>query len=92
MTPSNNVDHLLLNLTLCDIMVSLASSATLQMDSHWLDVIRKFVIETLEDGYKLNSKQLNRLLKVTWRLWQIQLSKGKGHSACCILFLACCTL
>ncbi|XP_015261022.1 PREDICTED: testis-expressed sequence 10 protein [Gekko japonicus] len=74
-TPSNNVDHLLLNLTLCDIMVSLASSATLHMDSHWLDMIRKFVIETLEDGYKLNSKQLNRLLRVTWRLWQIQISK-----------------
>ncbi|XP_077160740.1 testis-expressed protein 10 isoform X2 [Paroedura picta] len=75
MTPSNNVDHLLLNLTLCDIMVSLASSTTLQMDSHWLDMIRKFVIETLEDGYKLNSKQLNKLLRVTWRLWQIQISK-----------------
>ncbi|XP_054847560.1 testis-expressed protein 10 isoform X2 [Eublepharis macularius] len=75
MTSSNNIDHLLLNLTLCDIMVSLASSSTLQMDSHWLDMIRKFVIETLEDGYKLNSKQLNRLLRVTWRLWQIQISK-----------------
>nr|XP_056713965.1 testis-expressed protein 10 [Euleptes europaea] len=74
-TPSNNIDHLLLNLTLCDIMVSLASSSTLQMDSHWLDMIRKFVIETLEDGYKLNSKQLTSLLGVTWRLWQVQISK-----------------
>ncbi|XP_060103775.1 testis-expressed protein 10 isoform X2 [Heteronotia binoei] len=75
MTPSNNVDHLLLNLTLCDIMVSLASSATLHMDSHWIDMIRKFVIETLEGGYKLNSKQLDGLLRVTWRLWQIQINK-----------------
>ncbi|XP_053118812.1 testis-expressed protein 10 [Hemicordylus capensis] len=74
-TTSNNIDHLLLNLTLCEIMVSLASASTLQMDSHWLDLIRKFVIETLQDGYKLNCKQLNRLLRVTWRLLQIQINK-----------------
>nr|XP_028557992.1 testis-expressed protein 10 isoform X1 [Podarcis muralis]XP_028557994.1 testis-expressed protein 10 isoform X1 [Podarcis muralis]XP_028557995.1 testis-expressed protein 10 isoform X1 [Podarcis muralis]XP_028557996.1 testis-expressed protein 10 isoform X1 [Podarcis muralis]XP_028557998.1 testis-expressed protein 10 isoform X1 [Podarcis muralis]XP_028557999.1 testis-expressed protein 10 isoform X1 [Podarcis muralis] len=80
---SSNIDHLMLNLTLCEIMVSLASASTLQMDSHWLDMIRKFVIETLHDGCKLplhngcklNSKQLNKLLKVTWRLLQIQINK-----------------
>ncbi|PKU48859.1 testis-expressed sequence 10 protein [Limosa lapponica baueri] len=75
MTSSNSVDHLLLNLTLCDIMVSLASTATLQMDSGWLDMIRKFVTDTLQDGSKLNSKQVNRLLGVTWRLMQIQQNK-----------------
>ncbi|XP_061851470.1 testis-expressed protein 10 isoform X2 [Colius striatus] len=75
MTSSNNVDHLLLNLTLCDIMVSLASTSTLQMDSSWLDMIRKFVTDTLQDGSKLNSKQVNRLLGVTWRLMQIQQNK-----------------
>ncbi|XP_066483185.1 testis-expressed protein 10 isoform X1 [Tiliqua scincoides] len=75
MTSSNNIDHLLLNLTLCEIMVSLANASTLQMDSHWLDMIRKFVTETLQDGCKLNCKQLNRLLRVTWRLLQIQLNK-----------------
>ncbi|XP_030365727.1 testis-expressed protein 10 isoform X2 [Strigops habroptila] len=74
-TSSNNVDHLLLNLTLCDIMVSLASTSTLQMDSGWLDMIRKFVTDTLQDGSKLNSKQVNRLLGVTWRLMQIQQNK-----------------
>ncbi|XP_038626162.1 testis-expressed protein 10 isoform X2 [Tachyglossus aculeatus] len=68
----SNVDHLLLNLTLCDIMVSLASTSTLQMDSDWIEMIRKFVTETLEDGCKLTSKQLNRLLGVTWRLMEIQ--------------------
>lgn len=77
MTSSNSVDHLLLNLTLCDIMVSLASTSTLQMDSGWLDMIRKFVTDTLQDGSKLNSKQVNRLLGVTWRLMQIQQNKGK---------------
>ncbi|XP_065523904.1 testis-expressed protein 10 isoform X1 [Lathamus discolor] len=74
-TSSNSVDHLLLNLTLCDIMVSLASTSTLQMDSGWLDMIRKFVTDTLQDGSKLNSKQVNRLLGVTWRLMQIQQNK-----------------
>lgn len=58
-------------------MVSLASTATLQMDSGWLDMIRKFVTDTLQDGSKLNSKQVNRLLGVTWRLMQIQQNKGK---------------
>ncbi|KAF7247625.1 hypothetical protein EYD10_06148 [Varanus komodoensis] len=75
MTSSNNVDHLLLNLTLCEIMVSLASVSTLQMDYQWLDMIRKFVIETLQDGSKLNSKQLTKLLRVAWRLLQIQINK-----------------
>ncbi|NWX15995.1 TEX10 protein, partial [Aegotheles bennettii] len=75
MTSSNSVDHLLLNLTLCDIMVSLASTSTLQMDSDWLDMIRKFVTDTLQDGSKLSSKQVNRLLGVTWRLMQIQQNK-----------------
>ncbi|XP_061445707.1 testis-expressed protein 10 isoform X2 [Rhineura floridana] len=75
MTSSNNIDHLMLNLTLCEIMVSLASASTLQMDSHWLDMIRKFVIETFQDGCKLNSKHLNKLLRVTWRLVQIQINK-----------------
>ncbi|XP_069330583.1 testis-expressed protein 10 isoform X1 [Eulemur rufifrons] len=69
---SNNVDHLLLNLTLSDIMVSLANASTLQKDCSWIEMIRKFVTETLEDGSRLNSKQLNRLLGVSWRLMQIQ--------------------
>nr|XP_020022470.1 testis-expressed sequence 10 protein isoform X3 [Castor canadensis] len=69
---SSNVDHLLLNLTLSDIMVSLANASTLQKDSSWIEMIRKFVTETLEDGTRLNSKQLNRLLGVSWRLIQIQ--------------------
>lgn len=70
--PSNGLDHLLLNLTLCDIMVSLANSSTFQSDSDWLDMIRKFVTEILMDGWKLNCKQLNRLLGVTWRLMLVQ--------------------
>lgn len=74
---SNNVDHLLLNLTLSDIMVSLANASTLQKDSSWIEMIRKFVTETLEDGCRLNSKQLNRLLGVSWRLMEIQPNRGR---------------
>ncbi|KAB1279738.1 Testis-expressed protein 10 [Camelus dromedarius] len=77
---SNNVDHLLLNLTLSDIMVSLANASTLQKDSNWIEVIRKFVTETLEDGSRLNSKQLNRLLGVSWRLMQIQPNREATES------------
>lgn len=73
---SNNVDHLLLNLTLSDIMVSLANASTLQKDSSWIERIRKFVTETLEDGSRLNSKQLNRLLGVSWRLMQMHSNRG----------------
>uniref|UniRef100_A0A8D0BTA6 Testis expressed 10 n=1 Tax=Salvator merianae TaxID=96440 RepID=A0A8D0BTA6_SALMN len=74
-TSSNNIDNLLLNLTLCEIMVSLASPSTLNIDSHWLETITKFVIDTLRDGCKLNSKQLSKLLRVIWRLLQIQVNK-----------------
>lgn len=77
MSPSNSIDPLVLNLTLCEIMVSLASASTLQMDSHWLDRIRTFVTETLQESCRLNSKQLNKLLRVAWRLVQIQVNKGK---------------
>ncbi|KAH0627123.1 hypothetical protein JD844_002537 [Phrynosoma platyrhinos] len=80
MTSSNNIDHLLLNLTLCEIMVSLATASTLQMDSPWVDMIRKFVIETLQDGCKLSSKQLIKLLRVAWRLLQIQINKVSSET------------
>ncbi|KAG8572214.1 hypothetical protein GDO81_011977 [Engystomops pustulosus] len=64
----NGLDHLLLNLTLCDIMVSLTTSSTLHEDLEWLTSIRLFVTEKLVNGWKLNSKQLQRLLEVTSRL------------------------
>ncbi|XP_073534459.1 testis-expressed protein 10 [Phyllobates terribilis] len=67
----NGLDHLLVNVTLCDIMVFLANSSTLQEDSGWLARIRIFVTENLMSGW-LNSKQLKRLLEVTNRLLYIQ--------------------
>ncbi|XP_072009152.1 testis-expressed protein 10 isoform X3 [Engystomops pustulosus] len=68
----NGLDHLLLNLTLCDIMVSLTTSSTLHEDLEWLTSIRLFVTEKLVNGWKLNSKQLQRLLEVTSRLLYLQ--------------------
>ncbi|XP_069814665.1 testis-expressed protein 10 [Dendropsophus ebraccatus] len=68
----NGLDHLLLNLTLCDIMVTLANSSTIHEDSGWLNMIRIFVTEKLVSGWKLNSKQLKRLLEVTNRLLYVQ--------------------
>ncbi|CAN2391881.1 Testis-expressed sequence 10 protein [Pristimantis euphronides] len=70
--PHNGLDQLLLNLTLCDIMVFLATSSTLHEDLEWLTMIRIFVTEKLVSGWKLNSKQLKRLLEVTNRLLYIQ--------------------
>ncbi|XP_073486742.1 testis-expressed protein 10 [Aquarana catesbeiana] len=73
--PYNGLDYLLLNLTLCDIMVSLANPSTLQEDSDWLAMIRTFVTEKLISGWKLNSKQLKRLLEVTNRLLNIHINR-----------------
>ncbi|XP_040091851.1 testis-expressed protein 10-like [Oryx dammah] len=61
-------------------MVSLANASTLHKDSSWIERIRKFVTETLEDGSRLNSKQLNRLLGVSWRLMQIQPNREATES------------
>lgn len=58
-------------------MVSLANASTLQNDSSWIETIRKFVTETLKGGTRLNSKQLNRLLGVSWRLIQMQPDRGR---------------
>ncbi|XP_018428211.1 PREDICTED: testis-expressed sequence 10 protein, partial [Nanorana parkeri] len=73
--PYNGLDYLLLNLTLCDIMVSLANPSTLQEDSDWLAMIRTFVTEKLLCGWKLNAKQLKQLLEVTNRLLNIHINR-----------------
>ncbi|KAM8966462.1 testis-expressed protein 10 [Pelodytes ibericus] len=76
---NNGLDNLLLNLTLCDIMVSLASASTLEDDSGWLAMVRMFVTEKLMHGYKLNCKQLERLLGVTSRLLNIQRNRATSE-------------
>ncbi|XP_064409284.1 testis-expressed protein 10 homolog isoform X2 [Latimeria chalumnae] len=64
----SSIDPLALNLTLCQVMVSLTSTPTLQLDIDWIQQIQKFVIENLSAGNKLTSKQLSGMLAVVWRL------------------------
>ncbi|XP_072268183.1 testis-expressed protein 10 isoform X2 [Pyxicephalus adspersus] len=73
--PYNGLDYLLLNVTLCDIMVFLANPSTLQEDFDWLSMIRTFVTGKLISGWKLYAKQLKRLLEVTNRLLNIHINR-----------------
>ncbi|GCC25048.1 hypothetical protein chiPu_0003453 [Chiloscyllium punctatum] len=73
----NNTDHpLALNLALCQVMVSLTSALTVHLDADWLEQIRKFVSESLSDGRKLTSQQLNGMLMLVWRLVLVQCNRG----------------
>ncbi|XP_035236334.1 testis-expressed protein 10 homolog [Anguilla anguilla] len=62
------VEPLALNVTLCQVMVSLSSRPQGGEDAEWLGPIRAFVRETLSGGVKLSSKHLAALLEVVWRL------------------------
>uniref|UniRef100_UPI00398F5095 testis-expressed protein 10 homolog isoform X1 n=1 Tax=Pristiophorus japonicus TaxID=55135 RepID=UPI00398F5095 len=73
----NSADHpLALNLALCQVMVSLSNALTVHLDTDWLEQIRKFVTESLSDGRKLTSQQLNGMLMLVWRLVLIQRNRG----------------
>ncbi|XP_078394837.1 testis-expressed protein 10 homolog isoform X3 [Cetorhinus maximus] len=73
----NSADHpLALNLALCQVMVSLTNALTVHLDTDWLEQIRKFVTESLSDGRKLTSQQLNGMLMLVWRLVLVQCNRG----------------
>ncbi|XP_036395505.1 testis-expressed protein 10 homolog [Megalops cyprinoides] len=63
-----SVEPLALNLTLCQVMVSLSAPSQGGQDAEWLGPIRGFVRETLSSGVKLSSKHLAALLEVVWKL------------------------
>ncbi|XP_031432537.1 testis-expressed protein 10 homolog isoform X2 [Clupea harengus] len=66
-----SVEPLVLNVTLCQVMVTLSHRGSGQpegQDADWLGPIRSFVRETLTGGSKLSSKHLGALLEVVWRL------------------------
>uniref|UniRef100_A0AAY4DRT0 Pre-rRNA-processing protein Ipi1 N-terminal domain-containing protein n=1 Tax=Denticeps clupeoides TaxID=299321 RepID=A0AAY4DRT0_9TELE len=68
---SGNADPLGLNVTLCQVMVTLSVKGRGQpegQDADWLGPIRSFVRETLMDGGRLGGRQLAPLLEVVWRL------------------------
>ncbi|XP_076137285.1 testis-expressed protein 10 homolog [Alosa pseudoharengus] len=66
-----SVEPLALNVTLCQVMVTLSHRGPGQpegQDADWLGPIRSFVRETLTAGSRLSSKQLGALLEVVRRL------------------------
>lgn len=75
--PVATVDPLALNITLCQVMVSLSQKQDpfTETDSGWLSPLRTFVQDTLSSGVKLSSKQLNMLLDTVWKMVLTQQSK-----------------
>lgn len=75
--PVSTVDPLALNITLCQVMVSLSQRQDIvtESDSGWLTPLRTFVQDTLSSGVKLSSKQLNMLLETVWNMVLTQKSK-----------------
>uniref|UniRef100_A0A3B4B8N0 Uncharacterized protein n=1 Tax=Periophthalmus magnuspinnatus TaxID=409849 RepID=A0A3B4B8N0_9GOBI len=76
--PVTTVDPLALNITLCQVMVSLSQKQepTTESDSSWLTPLRIFVQDTLSSGVKLSSKQLNMLLDTVWKMVLTQKSRA----------------
>ncbi|XP_056618084.1 testis-expressed protein 10 homolog [Triplophysa dalaica] len=73
-----NVEPLALNVTLCQVMVTLSlkgCSDGVGQDADWLGPIRAFIKETLSSGSKLSSKHLAALLEVVWRMIVTQRSR-----------------
>ncbi|MBN3321935.1 TEX10 protein, partial [Atractosteus spatula] len=70
------VDPLALNLTLCQVMANLTSSADGRQDADWLGPVRAFVRESLTSGVRLGARHLANLLEVVWKLVLTQRNKG----------------
>lgn len=81
--PSLTVEPLALNITLCQVMVSLSQKQGLEreVDGDWLTPLRTFVQDTLGSGVKLSYRQLHMLLGTVWKMVLTQRSKSK-HLLC----------
>lgn len=75
--PGATVEPLALNITLCQVMVSLSQKQGLgrDMDGDWLTPLRMFVRDTLASGIKLSYRQLHMLLGTVWKMVLTQRSK-----------------
>nr|XP_046255818.1 testis-expressed protein 10 homolog [Scatophagus argus]XP_046255819.1 testis-expressed protein 10 homolog [Scatophagus argus]XP_046255820.1 testis-expressed protein 10 homolog [Scatophagus argus] len=75
--PGLTVEPLALNITLCQVMVSLSQRQGLgrEMDGDWLAPLRTFVRDTLGSGVKLSYRQLHMLLGTVWKMVLTQRSK-----------------
>ncbi|XP_029360486.1 testis-expressed protein 10 homolog [Echeneis naucrates] len=71
------VEPLALNITLCQVMVSLGQRQGLsrETDGDWLTLLRTFVRDTLSTGVKLSYRQLHMLLGTVWKMVLTQRSK-----------------
>uniref|UniRef100_A0A669BV42 Testis expressed 10 n=1 Tax=Oreochromis niloticus TaxID=8128 RepID=A0A669BV42_ORENI len=68
--PAPTVDPLALNITLCQVMVSLSQKQGVgqEADADWLTPLRTFVRDTLGSGVKLSYRQLQMLLGTVWKM------------------------
>ncbi|GLD63625.1 testis-expressed sequence 10 protein [Lates japonicus] len=75
--PGLTVEPLALNITLCQVMVSLSQRQGLgrETDGDWLTLLRTFVRDTLGSGVKLSYRQLHMLLGTVWKMVLTQRSK-----------------
>ncbi|XP_047454705.1 testis-expressed protein 10 homolog isoform X2 [Mugil cephalus] len=75
--PSVTVEPLALNITLCQVMVSLSKKqeGSGESDDDWLTPLRVFVQDTLGSGIKLSYRQLHMLLGTVWKMALTQKSK-----------------
>lgn len=75
--PVSTMDPLALNITLCQVMVSISQKQdpSTESDSSWLTPLRTYVQDTFSSGVKLTSKQLNMLLDTVWKMVLTQRSK-----------------
>ncbi|XP_043116360.1 testis-expressed protein 10 homolog [Puntigrus tetrazona] len=74
----SSVEPLALNVTLCQVMVTLSLRGQDHIeaeDADWLGPIRVFIRDTLSNGGKLSSKHLAALLEVVWRMIVTQRSR-----------------
>ncbi|XP_077577443.1 testis-expressed protein 10 homolog [Stigmatopora nigra] len=71
------VDPLALNITLCQVMVSLSHRQGIgrEADGDWLTPLRMFVRDTLSGEVKLSYRQLHMLLGTVWKMMLTQKSK-----------------
>ncbi|KAM7383521.1 hypothetical protein PAMP_003167 [Pampus punctatissimus] len=75
--PGLSVEPLALNITLCQVMVSLSQRQGLgrETDGDWLTPLRTFVRDTLSNEVKLSYRQLHMLLGTVWKMVFTQRSK-----------------
>lgn len=76
--PAPTVEPLALNITLCQVMVSLSQKQGVgrEPDGDWLSPLRAFVRDTLGNSVKLSYRQLHMLLGTVWKMVLTQRSRA----------------